>query len=346
MAFWKKKQFWGMLIGIALLAYCLKDIRMSQMEKLVERLNLDYLIPSIVSTFLFVILRGLRWRILVHRQKQIGVTRSVTLYSAGQVLNMIMPVLTGQVGRLILYAKKEGLRKTFVFSTMILEVVFDAVTLIIFMFFTSLAFVFPSEYRFVSFIVAAVTVTVVAGLYMLLHFQTQLEEIGRRRLREKHPGTYITIKKFMRSFTKGIEMLRSSQHMFLTIGFSLASWTTHMLAIYFLFHSFRFNLPVASAAAVMIINTIVLMVPITPGNAGTFEVAVSTSLIAFGVNRSDAVLFALALHLLDLLPLVTLGSIFFWREKLSIRAWKKQHEEKDILDSISEDGTYIEEEPV
>jgi uncharacterized protein (TIRG00374 family) len=151
MAFWKKKQFWGMLIGIALLAYCLKDIRMSQMEKLVERLNFDYLIPSIVSTFLFVILRGLRWRILVHRQKQIGVTRSVTLYSAGQVLNMIMPVLTGQVGRLILYAKKEGLRKTFVFSTMILEVVFDAVTLIIFMFLTSLAFVFPSEYRYVSF---------------------------------------------------------------------------------------------------------------------------------------------------------------------------------------------------
>lgn len=346
MKFWKKKQFWGVLIGAVLLAYCVKDIRFADIQVLASRINLYYLIPSVAAGFFFIIIRGLRWRILISQQSRITLTRSVCLYSAGQVLNIVMPALTGQVGRLILFARKQSLRKTFVFSTIILEIVFDAVSLIIFMFITSLAFVFPSEYRFLSFVVAGVTVAVLAGLYLMLTFQGRLEEFSRKRLRERSPGLYITFKKFIRSFTKGIELLRSSQHMFAIIGYSLVSWLGHVMAIYFLFLSFGFELPVPTAAAVMIINTIILMVPITPGNAGTFEVAVSTSLVAFSIGRSDAVLFALALHLLDLLPIFTLGMAFFWHEKVSLREFKDEHEDQDIFDKISEEGTYIEEEQV
>jgi len=95
----------------------------------------------------------------------------------------------------------------------------------------------------------------------------------------------------------------------------------------------------------MIVNTIVLLVPITPGNAGTFEVAVSTSLAAFSVGRSDAVLFALALHLMDLLPSFGFGYLFLHMEKLSLKEIKEvQEDEALIIDRIDEDGAYIEEE--
>jgi len=344
MKFWKKKQFWGALIGIALLAYCVKDISPTEIEVLASRVNLYYLIPAVVTTFLFVIFRALRWRILISQQAPVGVVRSVTLCSAGQVLNIVMPALTGQVGRLILFARKLGLRKTFVFSTIVLEVLFDALSLIIFMFFTSLAFAFPDRYRYASFIVAGATIALLTLLYLILHYQQRLEECGRRRLRHRHPGAYITLKKFLRSFTKGTEMLRSSQHMASTVGWSLAAWTAHMMAIYFLFMAFGFRLEIAPASAVMIINSIILMIPITPGNAGTFEFAVSTTLAAFSIGRSDAVLFALALHLLDLLPIFILGAGYLTHEAAAIREIKKRHQDQDILEKISEDGTFVEEE--
>ena len=344
MKFWKKKQFWGALIGIALLAFCVKDIRPSEIEVLTSRVKAYYLIPAVLAAFLYIIFRALRWRVLISQQADVGVVRSVTLSSAGQVLNIVMPVLTGQVGRLILFARNLGLRKTFVFSTIVLEVVFDAASLIIFMAFTSLAFAFPDRYRYASFIVAGATIVVLAVLYLTLHYQQRLEECGRRHLRHRHPGTYITLKKFIRSFTKGTEMLRSSQHVASTIAWSLASWTCHMLAIYFLFMAFGFDLQIAPAAAIMIINTIILMIPITPGNAGTFEFAVSTSLAAFHVGRSDAVLFALALHLLDLLPVVVLGMGFMSRDAAAIREIKEKHQDEDILEKISEEGTFVEEE--
>jgi uncharacterized protein (TIRG00374 family) len=342
---WKKKKFWGTLIGLLLLAYCVKDIRASELKLLLERVNAWYLAAAFVLATLFVVLKALRWKLVVSQHKRVPVKRVVTLYSVGQVLGIVMPALTGQVGRVVWFSRKEGLRKAYVFSTLVMEILFDAISLIVFMFFASLAFAFPERYRYLSFVVAGITVGAIILLYLVLHFKAHLEEISRNSFRDRWPGLYITSKKFIRSFAKGIELLRSSQEMAGTLFLSLASWTTHMLVIWFLFKSFGFALPLATAAVVMIVNTIILLVPITPGNAGTFEVAVSTSLAAFSVGRSDAVLFALALHLMDLLPSFGFGYLFLHMEKLSLKEIKEvQEEEALIIDRIDEDGTYIEEE--
>lgn len=340
----KKKQFWGGLIGLVLLVYCVKDVKLAEVKSLFSRVDYNYLVLALMGAFVFIVLRALRWRLMVARHIQLPVVRTVTLYAAGQVLNIIMPVLTGQVGRLILFARKLNLRKTFVFSTFLLEVLFDAISLILYMGFTSLAFAFPKEYRDVSFVVAGVTVLVMLGLYLMLHYQRSLEECGRRWLSGRWPGVYVTLKKSMRSFAKGMELLRSSQHMAGSIAYSLLAWTTHMMVIYCLYRSFGFHLPIAAAAALMIVNTIVLLIPITPGNAGTFEVAVSASLAAFSVLRSDAVLFALALHLLDLLPVTIIGLFFFRFEKVSFHEIRTTHDDEIIFHKISEEGTFVEED--
>ncbi len=343
--FLKKKQFWGTLVAIALLAYCVKDIRVHHLQALSHRLDVTYLVPSIVCTFAFIIARALRWRLMISQSKSVSAGRVITLYSAGQILNIIMPALTGQVGRLILFARSEGLRKTFVFSTIVLEIVFDAISLIVVLVLTSLAFVLPAKYGPAGYIISALVVVVMVLLYLILHYQHRLEEIGRKHLRNRWPGIYISLRKSIRSFTQGLNLLRSSQHFIGGLFYSLMSWITHILVVYFLLKSFGFHLPIAAAASVMIINTLALMVPITPGNAGTFEFAVSTALAAFPeVGRSDAVLFALALHILDLLPTAILGFVYLKFERVSISELKEKHEDEDIFDRVSEDGTLIEDE--
>ncbi|MEE8576668.1 MAG: lysylphosphatidylglycerol synthase transmembrane domain-containing protein, partial [candidate division Zixibacteria bacterium] len=339
--FLKNKQFWGGLTAIALLAICLNGVELEEIKQLSKRLDFIWLIPATIASALFQIFRGLRWRLIISQQTPMPLVQGISLYSAGQVLNIVMPVLTGQVGRMILFARKANLRKTVVFSTIVMEIVFDAAGLIIFLLLTSVAFAIPSNYRSVSYMLVAVTVAMLATLYLILHYQLQLEEVGRKHMRSRWPGVYITLKKFLRSFIKGIDLLRSSQHVVGSLAYSLISWIFHVLAVYFLFLAFGFDLPFAVAAAVMIINTIVLMVPITPGNAGTFEIAVSTSLTAFSIGRSDAVLFAMALHLIDLLPIMALGLTYVHYQKISLSEIKRQHSEEVIFDKISEDGTLI-----
>ena len=95
-------------------------------------------------------------------------------------------------------------------------------------------------------------------------------------------------------------------------------------------------------ATILILNTLAVMIPVTPGNAGTFELAVSTSLAAFAVGRSDAVLFAIALHIIDLVPIFLMGYVYLGQEKVSIRQIKAEHLEDMVVDRINEDGDFIE----
>jgi uncharacterized protein (TIRG00374 family) len=343
MKIWKKKRFWGGLIAVALLVYCVKDISLAELEKLAERLDLVYLLPAIASTYFFVFLKAMRWRVLISQNKHVSAWRVTSIFAAGQLLNIAMPALTGQVGRMILFARQAGLRRTFVFSTIVLEIVYDAIGLVTFLVLTSLYFAFPRDYRSLSMVISIVTVVAIILLYVILTFRARLEDYGRRRLRDRWPSTYIALKKTIRSFAKGIETMRSSQHVIKSLVYTLVLWMVHALVIYFLLRAFGYHLPLAAAASVMIINTLALMIPITPGNAGTFEVAVSTALTAFAVGRSDAVLFAVALHLLDLLPLATLGMAMLRSQRASLKKFEQEHGRRTILDEVSEDGILVEE---
>ncbi len=341
---WKNKQFWGIIIALALLAFCLKDVTVAEVSALLSRLDFLKLIPAVVGAFLFMIFRGMRWKLMIQKHKDFKIIHALSLYSAGQMLNMAMPMLTGQVGRMFLFNKKAGLKKTIVFSTVILEVLFDAIALITFLVLISLAFAFPDEYRGLSIALALVTAFVLIMLYVFLHYRDNLDGFLRRTSRARWPGFYITIHKFIMSFTKGIEMLKSTQHMAGCLMYSFLSWGMHTISIYYLLNAFGLHLPIATAATVMVINTLAMMIPITPGNAGTFEIAVSSSLSAFSVGRSDAVLFALALHLMDMMPIFLLGFYFTKIEHISLREIKKAHEKDNLLDEVSDEGEIVSDE--
>jgi len=344
-AIFRKKQFWGTLIAVLLLAFCVKDISATQVQLLYQRLNFYYLIPSVAMAFLMIILKAIRWRTIVEKTKKLSLVRAISLFSAGQVLNISMPALTGQVGRLLLFSRRENLSKTYVFSTIVLEVLFDSITMLIFIFLLSTAsFVFPKEYRSISIIIGIATALLFLILYLILHYKVRIEAAGRKVLRGRWPGVYVKLKKFSNSFTKGLALLRSSQYFLKTFFLSLGAWAAHALVIYFLFKSSGFELPIISAVVVMVINTIALMVPITPGNAGTFELAVVAALLAYKITKSDAVLFAIALHIIDIIPIFVMGLFFFRTERVSIKEIKKIKEEGekeeipvDVDDVITEE---------
>nr|MBN2276757.1 flippase-like domain-containing protein [candidate division Zixibacteria bacterium] len=347
-SFFKKKELWGILIGAALLVYCVKDIRPEDVRDLIIRVDFYYLIPALVMEFLMIITKSIRWRTIVENTRKIGIMQVLPLYSAGQVINIVMPALTGQIGRLLLFSRQASLSKTYVFSTIVLEILFDAITLLILILLLSTVFVFPAEYRSIGYIIAIATVSLFVLLYMILHYKNQIGNFGRRHVRNRWPGLYITLRKFARSFTRGIDLLRSTRYLTRTVIFSFLGWFSHIMVIYFLFKSFDFDLPFIAAVVVMVINTVALMIPITPGNAGTFEFAVVVALKTFSITKSDAVLYALALHILDLIPIFVMGLFFFRTNRMTIKEIKEEGEKEELLEEVEDDSDSIavrEEQP-
>jgi len=133
------------------------------------------------------------------------------------------------------------------------------------------------------------------------------------------------------SFTAGLSSLRSTQHLVFVVLFSLASWTAQAGVIYGLNFAFGYSLPPYAAVLVMIINTVAIMIPITPGNIGVFQLATLFSLGLFGVSKEEALSFGIVLHFFDTLPAVVLGSYFMMREHLSVEELEKQAPQEPVF---------------
>lgn len=347
----KKKQFWGSIIAFAILFYILRDIQLEDIRQLLGRVKISYIFIAIGFQATMILAKGFRWKTIVEKSKKLPFFRMVPMFAAGQVINIVLPALTGQAGRIFLFARKTGLSKTFVFSTVVIEVIFDAISLLIFIGVLSTAtIVFPREYQNISYFVAIATLLALTAMYLILHYNDKIDNFNRRKCRERWPSIYIGIRKFIRSFTKGISLLKSSQYFFRTLAFSIIAWLFHAGAIYVLFLSFGFKLPLISAVVIMVINTVALMIPITPGNAGTFELAVAAPLLAFKIGKADAFLFAMALHVVDFLPMMLLGSLFLKTEKMSLKEIEEEGEkdEKSLMEDIEmddeTDDSVVEEE--
>jgi uncharacterized membrane protein YbhN (UPF0104 family) len=99
---------------------------------------------------------------------------------------------------------------------------------------------------------------------------------------------------------------------------TLLSWGSHIGSVYFLFRAFQFDLPIWAAVVVIIINYLALMVPITPGNVGSFQLAVVAGLNLFSVPKTEGVLFSVLLYIFDMVPMLVLSTFFLFKEHFSI----------------------------
>ncbi len=314
----RKKQFWGALIAGGILIFLFYDLDIPRTVEVARDLRLVYLLPALLAAAMIVVFKTLRWRMIVGKERRVLFWPTLSLYSTAQIIAVLLPALTGQAGRVLLFSKKGGFSKTYAFSTIFLEVVLDGAGLIGLMLLASSIFVFPKEYRFISYIIGGATLLLLLLFYASLHFQEKMERFGYDKIRPRSPKIFLGLRKFLRSFNEGISIMRSTDRLFVVSVFTALAWFSHIGAVFFLFHMFNIDLPIFAAVVVIIINYLALMVPITPGNLGSFQLAVVAALNIFSVPKTEGVLFSIILYLIDMLPLMFLSSFFLFKEHFSI----------------------------
>jgi uncharacterized protein (TIRG00374 family) len=314
----KKKQFWGGLIALAILFYLFYDLDLTRTLQLCRTLDIRFILPVLICTTLLVVFKAWRWKVIVSRTRKIFFWPTLSLYATSQLIGVLLPALTGQAGRIILFSRKGNFSKTYAFSTVFLEVVFDAAGLLFLMVLSSSVFVFPHQYRFISYIIGGATFLMLTLFYASLHYQQRLEDYGYKKIRPRSPKAFLVIRKFLRSFNDGISIMKHTDKMFMLSILTILSWASHIAAIYFLFFLFKFNLPVWAAVVVIIVNYLALMIPITPGNVGSFQLAVVASLNIFSIHKTEAVLFSVMLYVADMIPMVIMSAFFLFREHFAI----------------------------
>jgi len=121
----------------------------------------------------------------------------------------------------------------------------------------------------------------------------------------------------LRSFADGLAVLRSPALLLQCVLLSVALWIGYALTVYALWPAFGIPLSVGDAFVVLIVQTIGLTVPSTPGFVGAIELAFVMGLGMFGVDPSQALAFALVYHIAQYIPHTLGGLLALAAERLS-----------------------------
>ena len=322
---WKKVL--GVVVAIGLLILSFHNVNLKELWGSIAGLNFLYLLGSFCSAVAMNWAKGMRWRALIRDVKPVSKLRVFALFHVGQMINLSLPALTGQAGRIVMLSKAEGLSKTFCFTTVAMEVLFDGVSLIVLVYLASFIFAFPQWLRQAE-IYAAIGVGVVLLVGVIIwRNQRSLEYFGKTRIKRRFPGLYMKLQKWTNSMISGMTSLKSGRGILEVSFYSILVWLFHVLIAVALIKAFKLDVPAWAGVVVVIVNSFLLMIPISPGNIGSFQFIVIGVLVEFfSVPKPEAAAFSLVLHFMDIVPVFIIGIYFLFTNHITFRKLRAEAE--------------------
>ncbi len=133
----------GILISIICSWLFARKIEWSQLSVALKDAEYVYIIPTIILIFVSYYFRAVRWSVLIAPIKRVSVLNLFSATMIGFMANSVLPARIGEIIKPVMVAKKEKIKVTASFATVVMERIFDLLSIIVF---ASLLFFFlPAE---------------------------------------------------------------------------------------------------------------------------------------------------------------------------------------------------------
>ena len=311
-------RIWRLAVGIVvsgiLLWLSLRDVSVEAVVASLRSAHAGLLAAALGVTLVRLWASALRWQILLAPHRVVGVWPLFALSAIGVMANAVVPVRAGEVLRAALLGARTALPTTLCLATILIERLLDAIALGVLLF---LALPFVA----LPFWVIRVGGTALLLALGLLGGLLWIEQGGGNtlagRLLDRLPMAAPVrerCRSVLRSFRAGLGVLAQAGGLLRVSLYSAAIWALGALGTYLVAKSLDLSVSIPAAVVVLVVLTIGLTVPSAPGFVGTLQFFSVVALGLFGVPRSEAFSFSVLIHATQLLPLVLLGALFFWRE--------------------------------
>ena len=253
-------------------------------------------------------LRGLRWRIFLAPVKEVPlkVTNSGTFL--GLFANIVLPLRLGELVRSYYVARQTASPMSQVLGSILVERAVDYMSFLFLLALLPIVGVLPDQFR-VPLMWALVLGSIVALVTLWLALRSQ----GPPRLRGR---LNVILANLQLAFTS----LRHVRHSPTIVLTSVGIWLLYLLSAFITLRAMGLQLSLADAYLLLVVTTLVLSVPITPGSIGTYHFAAIMVLVnIMSVEQSQAQAAAVALHAVGVIPYTVIGAAIYFRSHLRLR---------------------------
>jgi glycosyltransferase 2 family protein len=257
--------------------------------------------------------------ILFPIKKRFSVRNSFNSTLVGIIGNVTLPLRFGDGARAYYVAKTEKINLSSSLSALMLDRIADFLIFFSMMTLTAILHPFPPSVTKLGLTAGgffALAVFAVFALAGIGHHVGRKAGTIRRRIAQE-----------VNHFMTGLSVMRNAGLLFPILVCSVVSWLLRTAMIWFMFEAFDLNLPLMATPITLILLNFGIAVVSTPANLGGFELAVVGALKLFSVETEIAFSYAVALHVIEVAPMVAFGMLFLWFEGFKTR---------DVLDSVKQ----------
>jgi uncharacterized protein (TIRG00374 family) len=324
----KRNLIIGLIISAIFIYLTIRGIDFSELAKSFNSANYLYFIPTIIITLLALYIRSYRWGIILQPLIKYDQWPLFVITSLGYMAISLLPARLGEFTRPYLIKKRNGIRMSSTFATIIVERIFDLLSLMILLFVVILRVSLP-PFIFRAALTSLVVVLIIFLILILLAVKKEFSLKKIDLVLNKFPSRIEQFSRhFIHAFVEGLEILPDIKRTLCVALLSIFIWVLIGLSGYVLFFAFGFDLPLIVAYALLVIVAFGVMLPAAPGFIGNFHFSCVLGLTLFGVSKSEALSYAIALHFLQMIPIVTTGLLLLPFQKISLPKFFSNEEDE------------------
>jgi uncharacterized protein (TIRG00374 family) len=309
----------GLIVTVLALWLSFRNLDWAALWESFTSVQLLWVILAVICVLFTVYAMGWRWRLLLKSKKDIPLGYMFQLNVISQYINIVLPGRFGEIAKAWLLAKRYDLSGSYALGTVVIEKMFDFFAGIIL--WVSIPAFFALHGQIKGYTMVLVICVILIVLLVLVVWKREMVRKLLYFFSSKLPGGKFK-QRVVNFLEKGMEAFYQLKDSRTSLGLALYTALIILLSTltnFLLFLAFGFKLSFFEAMVLLLIVQAGNAPPSVPGKIGIFEYMVILGLSFFGIEKADAMGYALMLHVVSYLPKIILGFIFMANLKISIK---------------------------
>jgi uncharacterized protein (TIRG00374 family) len=276
-----------------------------------------FAIVILLNLFQYVV-RAWRWGILIEPIKKTALSSRLYALMIGFAANCILPARLGEIIRANYLGQREHISTSSTFGTIVVERIFDGLTLLLFLMIGLMGTTFSDEWRSAGVSLRATGFFLLVAYLLLISFLIGFKVKAKLFLNLLDRLLFLVPMKFRSkiidvvwNFSLGIAMTRKPHQWVLVIFYSLLLWFASLCQIKLVELSIHLEMPLIAPFLVMAMASFGVMIPSAPGFIGTFHLSVQYAYLFYGIGKEEGLSAAILWHASFFFPTLILGLLSF-----------------------------------
>jgi uncharacterized protein (TIRG00374 family) len=299
------------------------------------RISLPVFFLALLLTPLHLATRAFRWRyLLIHEKPDVRFRNLFTANAVGFMVNFLLPGRLGEIVKPLYCARKEGIRPGFALGTVVVERVFDILT----MCFLLGGFLLARPLYASKFVIKPETsarltqlgiagLAIAAGLLGLIlffyFFRDRAIRLASLVLRPLPKAWGEKASYLLHEFIDGLKFFHSPGNLAMYVVLSFVVWLGITFFYWVFFLSYRVSIPFFFLIPYIFLTMVGASIP-TPGMIGGFHAFSQFGLTQlFGLDANLAFTLTVVVHAVQMAMTCLIGYTIVWREGLSLIQLRK-----------------------